>query len=82
MDQAISGLTDEDLKLWTLIGEELIKCVGSEAGNELARIFEYQIGLLGEDTAIKMLANHAVECAVAYINRQVGRHLQQLTALF
>jgi len=70
-DEEVTDDVDSgELELWSRLGGEIVRCVGVEAGRELARMFEYQIGLLAEDTAVRMLADHAVECAVAYIERQ------------
>jgi hypothetical protein len=69
--EVVGDVSSEDLELWSRLGEDIVRCVAFEAGRELARMFEYQIGLLAEDTGIRMLADHAVECAAAYIERQV-----------
>jgi len=64
---------DEDLVgAWLLLAEQMVKCTGREAARELARMFEYQISLLAEDRALRLLAEHAVECAAAYVDHQRG----------
>ena len=55
---------------WLGLAAEIVRCVGVEAGRELARMFEYQIALLYEDRALRLLAEHAVECAAAYVEHQ------------
>jgi len=35
-------------------------------------MFEYQISLLSEERAVRLLADHAVECAAAYVDHQRG----------
>ena len=62
---------DADLvATWLGLAAEIVRCVGVEAGRELARMFEYQIALLYEDRALRLLAEHAVECAAAYVEHQ------------
>jgi len=41
------------------------------AADELSRIYEYQLALLAEDAAVKMVAGHAVDCVIEYL--VVGR---------
>ena len=54
-------------KLWTSLAGDVIMCIALEAAAELARIYEYQIGLLGERTAVEMVAAHAAECVLQYV---------------
>ena len=57
----------KDMKLWTSLASDLVMCVGIEAANELSRMYEYQIALMFDDASIRILANHAAECAVDYV---------------
>ena len=68
----LADVDDEVLGAWLRLGAELVKCAGREAARELARMFEYQISLLSEQRALRLLAEHAVECAAAYVDHQRG----------
>ena len=54
-------------KLWALLARDIVMCVGVESGNELSRMYEYQIALMFDDASIRVLANHAAECVVDYV---------------
>jgi len=69
---AVADVDDAVVGLWLRIAAEMVKCAGREAARELARMFEYQISLLSEDRALRLLAEHAVECAGAYVDHQRG----------
>jgi len=69
---ALGGIDDDLLRAWLRLAEEMVKCAGREAARELARMFEYQISLLSEERALRLLAEHAVECAAAYVDHQRG----------
>jgi len=52
------------------------------AADELSRIYEYQLALLAEDAAVKMVAGHAVDCVIDYVvagRRTVARLLDRNT---
>jgi len=52
------------------------------AADELSRVFEYQLSLLAEDAAVKMVAGHAVDCVIEYVvagRRTVARLLDRNT---
>jgi len=52
------------------------------AADELSRVYEYQLSLLAEDAAIKMVAGHAVDCVIDYViagRRTVARLLDRNT---
>jgi len=71
----VDALADVDAEVvgtWLRLADEIVKCAGREAARELARIFEYQIALLSEDRSLRLLADHAVECAAAYVDHQRG----------
>ena len=68
----LSDVDDDLVGAWLLLAEQMVKCAGREAARELARMFEYQIALLSEDRALRLLAEHAVECAAAYVDHQRG----------
>ena len=70
--EAVCDVDDEVLGAWLGLADEMVKCAGREAARELARMFEYQISLLSEDRALRLLAEHAVECAAAYVDHQRG----------
>jgi len=69
---ALSDVDGDVIGVWLLLADEMVKCAGREAARELARMFEYQISLLSEDRALRLLAEHAVECAAAYVDHQRG----------
>ena len=49
------------------IALDLVDAVAVEAAKELIRIYEYQIGLLGEEFSIGILARYAARCACRYV---------------
>ena len=52
------------------------------AADELSRVYEYQLALLAEDAAVKMVASHAVDCVIDYVvagRRTVARLLDRNT---
>ena len=52
------------------------------AADELSRVYEYQLALLAEDAAVKMVAGHAVDCVIDYVvagRRTVARLLDRNT---
>jgi len=52
------------------------------AADELSRVYEYQLALLAEDAAVKMVAGYAVECVIEYViagRRAVARLLDRNT---
>jgi len=54
------------------------------AADELSRVFEYQLALLAEDAAVKMVAGHAVDCVIEYVvagRRTVARLLDRNTII-
>lgn len=69
---AVADVDEDVLGAWLRLADEMVKCAGREAARELARIFEYQIALLSEDRALRLLAEHAVECAAAYVDHRRG----------
>lgn len=69
---ALADIDEEMVGAWLLLADAIVKCAGREAARELARIFEYQIALLSEDRSLRLLAEHAVECAAAYVDHQRG----------
>ena len=69
---ALADVDEEVVGAWLLLADAIVKCAGREAARELARIFEYQIALLSEERSLKLLAEHAVECAAAYVDHQRG----------
>ena len=62
-----------DSKVLSSVAKEIVTRVAAEAASEISRIYEYQIGLLGESLCIEMLANHACDCVVHYIVGQGGQ---------
>ena len=52
------------------------------AADELSRVYEYQLALLSEDAAVKMVAGYAVDCVIDYViagRRTVARLLDRNT---
>jgi len=52
------------------------------AADELSRVYEYQLALLAEEAAVKMVAGHAVDCVIDYViagRRTVVRLLDRNT---
>jgi len=52
------------------------------AADELSRVYEYQLALLAEDAAVKMVAGYAVDCVIDYVvagRRTVARLLDRNT---
>jgi len=49
------------------LAQELFMCLAVEVAGELARMFEYQIGLLAGPTVVDVLAKHAADCAMQYL---------------
>lgn len=41
--------------------------IATEAAAEVARVYEYQVAMLGEDASIALAAAHAAECALTYV---------------
>ena len=69
-----------DRKHVTSLVRELVSGVVSEAAAELARVFEYQLALLGDGLAGVMLAKHAALCVMDYVIYG-GRYLEQDTVV-
>lgn len=66
-----------DRRQWVSLARELVTCLAVEVADELSRIFEYQIVLLGDGLPIDLLARHAVECAMDFLksgNRFLDRN--------
>jgi len=63
----------------SLVGQ-LVSSVTREAAAELARIFEYQLALLGDGLAGVTLAAHAARCVMDYVICG-GRYLEQETVV-
>lgn len=62
---------------WNGIAGDLLTSLASEAAGELSRVYEYQICMLRERTAVELLAKHAAECAMEYTvrgDRQIRRN--------
>ena len=66
----------QDRKHVTSVARELACRVASDAGAELARVYEYQLALLGDGRAAAMLAGHAARCVVDYVIGG-GRYLER-----
>lgn len=73
----IRSLHNQDRRQWVSLARELVTCLAVEVADELSRIFEYQIVLLGDGLPIDLLARHAVECAMDHLksgNRFLDRN--------
>jgi len=64
----------------TLLVRQLVTCLVSDAAAELARVYEYQLALLGDGLAAAMLAAHAARCVMDYVICG-GRYLEQDTVV-
>lgn len=56
-----------DINLISSLARDIVSCVATEAANELSRIYEYQISLMYDELSIKIIAEHAVDCVIEYI---------------
>jgi len=63
----------------SLVGQ-LVSSVTRDAAAELARVYEYQLALLGDGLAGVMLAAHAARCVIDYVICG-GRYLEQETVV-
>ena len=68
------------------LAREAATSAASLAADEISRMFEYQIALVGiSDGPIKMLAEHAADCVIDYVigrqNRPTSRLLDRNTIL-
>jgi len=69
-----------DRKHVTQLVRQLVSCLASDAAAELARVYEYQLALLGDGLAGVMLAAHAARCVMDYVICG-GRYLEQDTVV-
>jgi len=69
-----------DRKHVTSLVHQLVSSLACDAAAELARIYEYQLALLGDGLAGIMLAAHAARCAIDYVIYG-GRYLEQDTVV-
>lgn len=69
-----------DRRQWIALAKELVTCLAVEVADELSRIFEYQIVMLGDGLPIDLLARHAVECALDYL-KSGNRFLERNTLI-
>jgi len=65
----------QDPKQVTSLVHQLVSCLASDAATELARVYEYQIALLGDGLAGSLLAEHAAGCVMDYVTRE-GQYLE------
>ena len=66
-----------DSLLWASLARDVMSCVAAEVGNELSRMYEYQIALMFNDASLRLLAEHAAHCVIAWIDAhtQIERNL-------
>ena len=69
-------LARRDRKHVTSLVHQLVSGVARDAAAELARVYEYQLALLGDGMAGVMLARHAARCVIDYVIVG-GRYLEQ-----
>lgn len=63
---------NKDRKILKSIAKDIMDSLAFEVGKELSRMYEYQIVLLKEFVAIKLLAAHAADCILEHvIQRQI-----------
>ncbi len=58
---------NSDRKVWRSLAKDIVDAVAFEVGKELSRMYEYQIVMLKEFVAIKLLAAHAADCILEHI---------------
>jgi len=64
----------------TSLVRQLVSCVANDAAAELARVYEYQLALLGDGLAAMMLAAYAARCVIDYVICG-GRYLERDTVV-
>lgn len=69
-----------DEGLWLALAKDIVTCVAMESAGELARMFEYQIAVIGEEVSIRVLADHAALCVIGYM-RSEHCHLDRNTMI-
>ena len=63
---------NKDRKILKSIAKDIMDALAFEVGKELSRMYEYQIVMLKEFVAIKLLAAHAADCVLEHvIQRQI-----------
>lgn len=67
-----------DVTLMASLARDVVTCIATEAANELTRIYEYQITLMFDDMSIRILADHATECVLEYIQ---GHYIDRNSAI-
>ena len=69
---------NNDLRLWCSLARDVVTCIATEAANDLTRVYEYQIVLMYDDVSMRILAEHAVECIMEYVQ---GHYLDRNSAI-
>ncbi|ELU11960.1 hypothetical protein CAPTEDRAFT_216764 [Capitella teleta] len=70
----------DDMDLWLSLAKDIVTCVAMESAAELARMFEYQIAVIGEEASIRVLAEHASLCVIGFM-RSEHCHLDRNTVI-
>ena len=55
-----------DMGLWTSLASDVVMCVATEASHEVARMYEYQVAVM-DDNSVRLLADYGAMCVVEYI---------------
>jgi len=75
-------VTSSKMATGSTVARDAALAAAKMAADELSRVYEYQLSLLAEDAAVKMVAGHAVECVIDYVlagRRTVARLLDRNT---
>jgi len=80
----VVDVEEESAKMATgsSVARDAAQAAAKMAADELSRVYEYQLALLAEDAAVKMVAGHAVDCVIDYVvagRRTVARLLDRNT---
>ena len=76
------GKTTSKMATGNSVARDAALAAAKMAADELSRVYEYQLSLLAEDAAMKMVAGHAVDCVIDYVvagRRTVARLLDRNT---
>ena len=62
----MEGLADQKLE----VARDILVDMAKEAASELGRMFEYQVALVNESIAMRLLARHAVNCVLYMVKKR------------
>jgi hypothetical protein len=66
-EAAAAAVMPDNYELWLSLARDIVVSIAEEVSGEVARVYEYQIVLLGEDASSALAAEHAAECALNYV---------------